>query len=299
MKLRDNFHLFAATTILFWSLAYVMTRLALGYFSPFSLGFFRYFIASIVLLFIAIIIKINIPAKNDIKWFIFAGFFGFFFYMIVFNIGSITVPASTSSIIIATTPIITTLLARIFFKEKLKVIQYIAIIIQFMGVGILTLMNGIFSINKGLIWIILASISLSIYNLLQRKITQKYSAIQSVIISIWFGTIMLFIFLPNSIGEIKNVTIIPIIYLTILGVFSSAVAYITWTYALKIAKNTSYVTNYMFLTPFIATIFGILLAKEIPDIYTIIGGIIIILGMVIFNFSDIIMNKYRSRNNCT
>ena len=55
----------------------------------------------------------------------------------------------------------------------------------------------------------------------------------------------------------------------------------------------------MFLTPFIATIFGILLAKEIPDIYTIIGGIIIILGIVIFNFSDIIMNKYKSRNNCT
>ena len=199
MKLKDNFHPFAIMTILFWSLAYVFTRLALRYFSPFSLGFLRYFIASIVLLIIVMFIKIKIPQKNDLKWFILSGFFGFFFYMIAFNIGSVSVTASTSSIIIATTPIITTLLARIFFKEKLKIIQYIAIIIQFIGVGILTLMNGIFSINKGLIWIILASVSLSIYNLLQRKLTKTYSAINSVIINILFGTIMLLVFLPKSI----------------------------------------------------------------------------------------------------
>jgi len=284
MKLRDNFHIYAIITIIFWSSAFVFTRLALRHFSPLSLGFLRYFIASLSLLIFALIVRIKIPNKNDIKWFIISGFFGFFFYMIVFNFGSVTVSASTSSLIMATAPVITTLLARIIHKEKLRIIQYIAIIIEFIGVGVLTIMNGIFSINAGLIWLILASIALSIYNLLQRKLTGKYSAIQTSTFSIWFGTVLLLIFLPNSITEIKTAPLIQIMYLIILGVFSSAVAYISWTCAFSKAKNTSSVTNYMFLTPFLTTLLGIFLANETPDFATIIGGIIIMIGMFVYNF---------------
>jgi len=155
----------------------------------------------------------------------------------------------------------------------------------------LTLSNGIFSINIGVIWLLLASISISIYNLVQKKLTKKYSAIQTAIISIWFGTIMLFIFVPNSISEAKNAPIEQIIYIVILGIFSSAIAYITWTYAFSKAKNASSVTNYMFLTPFLTTILGIILAGEIPEYKTIIGGLIIIVGMFIYNFTEKIFVK--------
>jgi drug/metabolite transporter (DMT)-like permease len=286
MKLKDNYHPYAIITIIFWSAAYVFTRLALRYFSPYSLGFLRYFIASLSLIVTALIIKIKIPNKKDIKWFILAGFFGFFFYMITFNIGSVTVTAATGSIIIATVPIITTLLARIIYNERIKKIQYIAIIIEFIGVGVLTLSNGVLSINIGIFWLLLAGLSLSIYNLLQRKLAKKYSAIQTAIISIWFGTIMLFLFFPDSVSEIKNAPIEQIMYLIILGIFSSAIAYITWTYAFSKAKNASSVTNYMFLTPFLTAILGILLAKEAIEYKTIIGSTIIIVGMFIYNFAE-------------
>jgi drug/metabolite transporter (DMT)-like permease len=211
--------------------------------------------------------------------------------MIMFNIGSVTVTAATGSIILATAPIITTLLARIIYKEKIKIIQYIAIIIEFIGVGVLVLMNGVISVNMGLIWMLLSSIAVSIYNLLQRKITKKYSAIQTAIISIWVGTIMLMVFLPVSAGEIKTAPPIQILYLIILGIFPSAIAYVTWTYAFSKAKYASSVTNYMFITPLLATLLGMLLAKEVPDFSTIIGGIIILTGMFIYNFSERIMAK--------
>ena len=291
MKLKDNFHPFAIITIVFWSSAYVFTRLALRFFTPLSLGFLRYIIASLSLLILALFVKIKIPDKKDIIWFILAGFFGFFFYMIAFNIGTVSVTASTGSFIIATVPVITTLLARIIYREKLRIIQYIAIIIEITGVGVLTLMNGIFSINTGVIWILLAGISVSIYNLLQRKITKKYSAFQASIISIWLGTIMLFIFLPNSAAEIKTAPLIQIIYLIILGIFPSAIAYISWAYAFSKAKNASSVTNYMFLTPFLTTVLGMLLAGETPDYPTIVGGSIILTGMFIYTFFDKLILK--------
>jgi len=295
MKFKDNFHIYAIITIIFWSSGFVFTRLALRYFSPLSLGFLRYFIASISFIFFALFIKIKIPNKNDIKWFILAGFFGFFFYNIAYNIGATTFPASTTSLILATTPVITTLLARIIYKEKLGKIQYIAIIIEFIGVGVLTLINGIFAINTGLVWLIFASISFSIYNLLQRKLTKKYPPLQVSIFSIWFGTILLMLFMPASVTEIRVAPLVQIIYLIILGIFASAIAYLTWTYAINKSKTTSSVTNYMFLTPFITTIFGFFLANEIPDFATIIGGIIIVIGMFIYNFYEKIIIGIRKK----
>jgi len=291
MNLKANYHIYAIITIIFWSLAFVFTRLALRYFSPLTLGFLRYFIASLSLVVFAFFAKIKIPGKGDLKWFFLAGFFGFSFYIVVFNRGSLTVSAATASLVIAITPILTTLLARIFFKEKLNVIHYIAIIIEFTGVGILTLMDGIFSVNIGIIWLLLASIGISVYNLLQKKITKKYSPIQTSTISIWFGTMMLFIFLPNSISEIKTVPLIQIIYLSFLGIFSTAIAYISWAYAFSKAEKTSSVTNYMFLTPFLTTLFGMILAHEIPNRSTLIGGAIIMLGMFLFNFWDWVGGK--------
>ena len=286
MKLKDNYHIYAIITIIFWSCGFVFTRLALRYFTPFSLGFLRYFFASVFLIILAMFIKIKMPDKNDIKWFILAGFFGFFSYIILFNIGSTTVSASTSSLIIATAPVLTTLLARTVNKERLKAVQYIAIIIEFAGVGVLTLMNGIFSINSGLIWLMFASLALSLYNLFQKKLTKKYSALQASVYGIWFGTVLLLIFMPNSAAEIFNAPFIQIIFVIILGVFSSAVGFISWSAAFSKSKDISSVSNYMFLTPFLTTLLGMLLANEIPDLATIVGGIIILIGMFIYNFFD-------------
>ena len=85
MKYKDSFHPYAMVTILFWSLAYVLTRLTLQYFSAFSLGFLRYFVASCGLLVMAIATKMQLPKKKDLPWFLAAGAIGFFFYMIAFN----------------------------------------------------------------------------------------------------------------------------------------------------------------------------------------------------------------------
>jgi len=99
--------------------------------------------------------------------------------------------------------------------------------------------------------------------------------------------------LPNSVGEIKTAPFAQIMYIVILGIFPSAIAYITWTYAFSKAKTASSVTNYMFCTPFLTAILGFLLAKETPDLSTIVGGAIVIIGMFIYNFSDKIIQKIR------
>ncbi len=284
MRLKDSFHTYAAITIVFWSLAYVLTRLTLEYFSPFSLGFLRYFAASCALMILALSTRMKPPRKTDVKWFLISGFFGFFLYMIAFNQGCKTVTASTSSVIIATVPVMTALLARWVCHEKLNILQWLAIAVEFLGVAVLLLLNHVFSFNRGLLWLLLAAAALSIYNLLQRKLTRTYSALQASAFSIFMGTLMLAVFLPESVREVRSAPPVQLFYIAVLGIFSSAIAYAAWAKAFAKAKQASSVSNYMFLTPFLTTLLGFLLAHERPDLPTYAGGGLILLGVLIFNF---------------
>jgi drug/metabolite transporter (DMT)-like permease len=286
MKINDSPHPYAAVTIIFWSLAYVLTRVVLQYFSAYSFGFLRYFAASCTLVVLALLMKMKTPRIADLKWFLISGAVGFFLYIIAFNKGSERVTASTSSVVIATVPIMTALFSYFIYHEELKRVQWAAIVIEFSGVIILTLMDGIFTVNTGLIWLFFAAIALSAYNLLLRKLLKDYSTLQVTTFSIFAGTLMLTIFLPTSVREIRNAMPIHLLYILILGIFSSAIAYLAWSKAFSKAKNASTVSNYMFITPFLTTLLGFLITKEIPDCSTIFGGTIILFGLFIFNFGE-------------
>ena len=286
MKFKDSYHPYAIITIVFWSLAYVLTRLTLQYFSSFSLGFLRYFIASCTLICIAFMTKMKFPSRRDLPWFLLAGAVGFFIYIITFNKGQESITASTASVVIATVPVITAVLARFIYSEKLSCIQWGAILIELTGVCILTLLKGIFSINIGLLWLFLAALVLSIYNLIQRRLTKKYTALQTSSFSIFSGTLLLAVFMPASVKEVLHVPFIQLFYVVLLGVFSSAIAYIAWSKAFSKARQTSDVSNYMFVTPFLTSTLDFFIANEIPEYSTLIGGAVILFGILVFNFGD-------------
>ncbi|MCQ4726783.1 DMT family transporter [Anaerotignum faecicola] len=285
MKLRDSYHVYAFITVVFWSLAYVFSRLAMQHFSPYPLGFLRYITASAFLVFVVVFKKIKPPEIKDMPWFAVSGAAGFFIYMLTFNKGTGMVPSATSSVIIATAPIMTALMARVVYKEKLKVHQWAATGIEFFGIIVLTLMGGDFAVNEGIIWLLMAAFSLSVYNLLQRKMTKMYEPLRVTAYSIFFGTAMLCIFAGDACREAASASLDQFVNILVLGVLSSALAYISWAKAFSKAENTSSVSNYMFVTPFITAVFGFVFAGEVPDAATVVGGGIIMCGVFLF-FKD-------------
>ena len=283
MKFKGSFHPYAITTIIFWSFAYVLTRLALKHFTAFPLGFLRYLFASGTLLVMALATKMKAPRRSDLKLFAVSGALGFFLYMMMFNMGSMTVTASTASIVIATVPVITAVLAGIVYKERLGGIQRAAIAVEFGGILILTLSNGIFSVNRGLIFLLIAAFSLSGYNILQRKLTKTYTPLASSAYGIFAGTLMLSLFAPTAVGELKTAAPAQVMYVLAMGVFSSAIAYIAWAKAFSKAEKTSSVSNYMFLTPFLTSVLGFVMAGETPEPHAVAAGAVILSGVLIFN----------------
>jgi len=218
-------------------------------------------------------------------WIVFCGLSGYSIYITLFKIASLTIMASTSSIIVAIVPIMTAVFAWIVYKERLNAIQCFAFVLAFSGILVMTLVNGTIDTNAGVLLMFVAAIFMATYNILTRKLVKKYSVMQVVIYSIFAATVALGVFIPRSIEDLRGgIPLIGFFYLFLLGFFVSAVAFITWSWAIKTAPKISYVTNFMFVTPFLTTVLGFFMANELPGLETLFGGILILSGLAIFNF---------------
>lgn len=283
-------HISALITILLWSLAYVLTRVAVRQFTPEAIAFLRYLSASVALIIYGFVKRMRLPKLRDVPLFFLGGAIGFAAYVYTFNLGAKTVTASVSSLIISASPIITVALAQVFLREKIGVAGWASVICAFAGVGIITIYSGGFSLDAGILWICIAAVLISIYNIFQRMLVQRYNPLEVTTYCIIAGTILLTVFAPQAIPQLFTAPAYQILIITVLGVFSGAAAYVCWAYALSKAERTGQVTNYMFLTPIITTFMGYTMIGETPHISAFWGGALVLLGLLLVNRQQEIAN---------
>jgi len=273
----------AFIAIFFWATAFVLTKVVLKEVDVTILGVLRYFFASIIVIFILIKKKIPLPKVKDIPAFIFAGFSGYAGYIVLFNIATLLSSPSTLSVINALAPAITAIVAYFIFNEKIKLIGWLSMSISFCGILILTLWDGVLTINKGVLYMLIGCLLLSLYNISQRHLTKKYSSFDVSMYSMLIGGVLLVIYSPSSVGNMFNISFSSLILIIYMSIFPSIISYFFWTKAFELAKHTTEVTSFMFVTPVLATLMGIIILGDIPKLSTLIGGVVIILGMILFN----------------
>ncbi len=113
--------------------------------------------------------KVRLPKIKDLPAVISQGILGITIYPLALVFGEKTVTAGTASLIIALSPIFSSLLAFLFLNETLKKIGWLGILISFFG-GILIVLgeNQGFSLNIGVFLILIAAFSSSVYIVYQK-----------------------------------------------------------------------------------------------------------------------------------
>jgi drug/metabolite transporter (DMT)-like permease len=186
--------------------------------------------------------------------------------------------------LIAAAPVYTTLLSVLILKEKVGLICWIGIIVSFGGQFVIAVSEMIdLVLNAGVFLLIGASISTSLYIIIQRRLLKTYTFFEVTAYPIFFGTLFMLIFLPGLIRETPIVPPDAILLNVYLGIFPAALAYLAWAYALSKAKSTVNVTIFLYLVPLIATLIAFLWLRETITIVEFFGGVIIIIGMIISN----------------
>jgi len=287
MKHTTKSALFAFITVFLWSSAFPITKFAAAAFTPNVLGLLRCSLAAAILLVIGRVNHIHGPKKKKhLLLFLLSGGLGFSLYMIFFNSGMQTLTSATSSLIIATTPVLTAIGASWLYQEKIKPIGWCAIAAAFLGVAVLLLTDtskGGLSGGAGLFWTMAAAFVFCCYNLMNRKLlSMGYTAVECVTWSMVCGALWLIPFLGQAIPQVLAAPAVSVTATIYLGAMPSATAYLLWSNAMSLAKKTSDVSNFQFLTPLLSTAMGFAMLGEVPTFMTVVGGAIIIAGIVIF-----------------
>jgi drug/metabolite transporter (DMT)-like permease len=274
----------ALVTVFLWASAFPAVKYLLGFYSAQSIMLLRFLMASLTLAAVAAMKKIRLPEKKDSPLFALAGFVGIFLYMWLFNTGTGMVPSGVSSFLISSAPVYTTLFSVVILKEKVKPSCWAGIFVSLCGLVLIAVsqMNG-FVMNIGVLLLAVAGIATSVYIIIQRQLTKKYTPLEATAYPVFFGTFFMLLFLPELLREMPRVpwtvNLIPVY----LGVFPAALAYLAWGYALSKAKNTANVTVFLYLVPFVTIVLAFLWLNEMVSPVAFVGGIVIIVGMLVSN----------------
>ncbi|MGD0341596.1 MAG: DMT family transporter [Bacteroidales bacterium] len=223
--------------MIFWSFSFIWFKMANQTFSPITIVFIRLLISVILLsLFLFITHSFVKIRKEDLKLFVMLAVFEPFCYFLGESFGLTYVSATVASVLISTIPIFATIGAIIIFKERLKIVNYIGIIISFIGVMVFIInRNGMLSFDaRGLVLLMIAVLSATGYNLTLSRLVGIYSPvfivnIQNMIGALLFLPVFIFFDLHHFINTPFSLRhFIPIIE---LSVFASCGAFIFFAYS--------------------------------------------------------------------
>lgn len=282
--------LYAFATVVLWAAAYVYTKIALNFFSPGPLGLVRCAVASFVFLVVLSARGMGrgvffVPAARHLPLFAASGLSGFTLYLLAFNAGSISLNPTTNCVVISTAPILTAVLARMFFGERLPVLRWLALVLAFGGVVVMNGGGRGFMLAPGMGYVLAAAVLLGLYNIVQRILTRHYGAVQIAAWSFFAGTLFLLYCLPQTVDEVRLASANALRLAVFLGIFPSAAAYLLWARALALAPRTSLATNYMFLTPFLSMLLDFAVSGGLPETATFVGGGVILGALLLFSLT--------------
>ena len=230
--------------------------------------------------------KLEPIMKSDLKWFLILAFLEPFIYSICETNGVKLVSGSMSSIIVATIPLFVPFGMAAAYKEKVRGVTLIGILMSLIGLSVMLFLGGENNLDmnpRGIAWLFGAVLTAVVFTIVLVKLVGRYkpftiTAYQNLFGCLYFIPLMLLIdggnlpllsYSPKMIG-----------LLVVLGVFCSTVAYVFYNMGVEHLGATSacIFTNAI---PVFSLIAAILIGQETLTWSKPVGIVIVIAGVVI------------------
>ena len=283
-------YIFLVLCTLFWAGNFIVGKVAtLFEIPPFSLNFYRWLIAFIIL-FPFTYKKISENFDEIKKKIIPLSIMGFtsitIFNSVVYYSLNFT-QVLNGVLMISTIPVLIIFFSSCFTNEKVKINQILGVITSLIGVLIIITkfqLNTLLSLNlnKGDLWILVAMISWATYSIMvkEKKINLDPLALLQTLIFI--GLIFL---IPFYLYELHNAQFLKLnipVLLTVgyVVIFAGIGAYIFWIGAIKII-GPSRSGVFLHLMPIFSSLMAIFLLGERLANFHIFGALFILTGIIV------------------
>ena len=277
-------HAGALITVTAWGVSFVSTKVLLeNGLGPAEIYIYRFVLAYLMLL-IAYHKRLWSNSLRDEFLFMTCGLCAGSIYFIAENMALNYTYVTNVSLLVTTSPLITTLLMWMIYKnEKPGKGTLLGSIIAFAGVACV-IFNSSFDVQVnplGDILSILAAVSWSVYSLVLKKLNALYSVMFISRKTFFYGVLTalpFMLFQPELCSPSVLLRTEVWSNLLFLGAFASMIAYILWAQSVKYLGAIK-ASNYMYISPIITLIASVALLGENISIIGGTGCALILGGM--------------------
>jgi probable blue pigment (indigoidine) exporter len=267
---------------IFWASASTAAKIGMQSAEPLFLFNVRFFIAGILMLLYAYFYEKQ-PLPHGKEWLQLTlfGLLNVTIYLGFFVVAVSSITAGIGTLGVATNPLIISILSALWIGRKVRPTEWLAIVLGMVGVGIATypLIQNNHADLKGLVLLGLSMISYSVGTIYYSKINWKLSITAINGWQVFIGGI-LSIPITFIFHERANHFDLRFWFSELwLAIPVSIIAVQLWLYLLKI--DTVKASLFLFLCPIFGFIYSNLLLGEPITLSTIIGTILVLIGLYI------------------
>ncbi|MCL8250806.1 DMT family transporter [Aeromicrobium fastidiosum] len=207
-------------------------------------------------------------------------------YNIALNAAERDLDAGTTALIVNIGPALIALLAGVVLKEGFPRPLVVGMVVAFAGVALIATSTerdptaAATATTTGVVLCVLAAVFYAVGALVQKPALAFVSPVMCVWLGCVIGAVACLPFAPALVGELRDASGQDVLWLVYLGVFPTAVAFTTWSYALRrISAGQAASTTY--LVPAVATAISWAVLDEVPAALSFVGGALCLAGVAI------------------
>ncbi|WP_411029050.1 DMT family transporter [Spongiimicrobium sp. 3-5] len=270
-----------------WGSSFILIKKALLGLTPVQLGGVRIVFAS-SFLFIIGYKSLKEIKKQDWKWILAAGFFSSFFPPFLFALAQTEIDSGVTSIFNSLAPLLTTLVGGIMFGLLITRRQVFGVFVGLLGTVALILAGARFSPDQNYwyaIFIILSALGYAFNINIIKKHLSHLSPLAVTTAS--FGVVIVpALIMVGFSGFFNEVWYSPdmqtaLIYLVLLALFGTALANIYFNKLIYVSSPV-FAASVTYTIPLVAVLWGVWDGEKM-NVYQLIGGAIILLGVYLVN----------------
>ncbi len=295
MTNQNKAYIFALIAVLFWSTMSSAFKLTLRYIDfdhmlLWSSAFGAFFL---FIIYMAKHKKVYVgDFKKGIASSALMGFFNpFLYYLLLFKAYDL-LEAQVAGTLNYIWPIVLVLMSVIFLKQQIGLQSFVAILISFAGIVIISTQGSFTDMGNssltGISLAVISSVFWAGYWILNLK--DKREETGKISLNLLFGFLYVLIYLLMNNEHILFPSGYALLGCVYIGLFEMSITFVIWLLALKKSENTAKVSNLIYVSPFIALVFIRLTVNEKIHIYTIAGLIFIVGGIIIQQLSRSVSN---------
>ncbi|NUT26567.1 MAG: DMT family transporter [Streptomyces sp.] len=272
----------ATVTVVLWASAFVSIRSAGAEYSPGALALGRLLVGAVVLGLICLVRREGLPPRAAWPGIAISGLLWFGFYSVVLNWGEQQVDAGTAALVVNIGPILIALLGARLLGDPMPPRLLAGMAVSFAGavtVGLSMSGEGGSSV-LGVVLCLLAAVGYAGGVVAQKPALGHASPLQVTTYGCLVGAVVCLPFSGQLIDDAADASLSATLNLVYLGVFSLALAFTTWAYAL--ARTTaSRMGATTYAVPALVVLMSWLALGEVPGLLTLAGGALCLAGVAV------------------